>query len=776
MRVKRRAGLWILPLLIVLSWGLDRTFPLPAPAGPAIRILADGGEVLRAFPAPDQTWRYPVASDQVAPVYKEILLAYEDRAFYYHPGINPLAIVRAGWQNLKTGTVVSGGSTLSMQVAGMLDPYPRTLKGKIRQALRTLQLEWYYSKDEILTLYLNHAPFGGMLSGVESASRHYFGKPAARLSDAEAALLAVLPQRPSDWRPDRYPGRARQARDKVLRRMQSLGVWSEHRVAAALREPVSALPPEPPLLAPLAARRLRQSCPTCTELPTFIDAGLQRQLQALVGSYTARLGERQSVAVLVVRNADRAVRGYVGSAHFGDALSQGHVDMTRAIRSPGSTLKPFAYGMALDRGLIHSHSLLLDTPRYGLRYRPHNFTGGFSGPVTAIESLQRSLNLPVVQLVDHLGPERFVSGLLNAGLELRGAGVRQPNASVVLGGVGTSLESLVGIYTALARDGQAGSVRLQPAEPERGRWLMSPGAAWISWRMLAHNPWRALGHIGQTPWNLAWKTGTSYGYRDAWAIGVSPQWTIGVWVGRPDGSPSPGRYGRQAAAPLLFRVHELLPDSRESLPRPDSVSQHHICWPLGTVREHPDNQERNCLQQHEAWLLNETAPPTLPQVPDLLQPSLLRSVVVDIASEQAVAPGCVNDIRGPLSVRKIALWPLPAEPWLKPEWRRSQRLPSVADSCTRLQFLHAPIRIIGIEAGSHLRLPPGRAELVIDLRVRGASGDLNWYLNGEPLPTEAGYRLALTLSASGRYRLSVVDSSGSTDSIEFSFQRSDTGG
>ncbi|PSL13428.1 penicillin-binding protein 1C [Marinobacterium halophilum] len=769
----RKTATWLSALVVLtaaLAWVLDRAFPLPQPVAPGVRVLAEDGTLLRAFPAADQTWRYPITPAQVAPVYREVLLAYEDRAFYYHPGINPLAIARAGWQNLKAGAVVSGGSTLSMQVAGLLDPYPRTLTGKARQALRTLQLEWHYSKDEILELYLNLAPFGGMLSGVEAASRHYFGKPAAQLSDAEAALLTVLPQRPSEWRPDRYPQRARRARDKVLRRMQALELWSEARVAAALHEPVAALPPEPPMLAPLLARRLQQQCPGCTDIHTLIDAGVQRQLQAVVERYRGRLGPRQSMAVMVVRNADLAVQGYVGAARFGDMTSHGHIDMTRAVRSPGSTLKPFAYAMALDQGLIHSHSLLLDTPRYGLRYRPHNFTGGFAGPVSATAALQRSLNLPVVQLVEHLGPQRWVSALLNAGLQLEGAGVQQPSSAVVLGGVGSTLESLVGTYTALAREGLAGSPRLQPHEPQQRRWLMSPGAAWISWRMLAHNPWRALSQVGETPWVLAWKTGTSYGYRDAWALGVSPQWTIGVWVGRPDGSPSPGDFGRQTAAPLLFRVHELLAQDQQELPQPASVTQAKICWPLGTAVQQTDNTAANCQQSHLAWLLNATAPRTLQQTTMLSQPPLLRSVWVDAETGRAVAPGCAQTGQM-LEQSHIELWPQPAEPWLKPEWRRAQRLPQPADDCTRGRTGREVIMITGIEAGSHLQLPPGRTVLDVDLRVQGATGLLNWYLNGEPLAEQSGQRLSLQLRNSGDYRLSVVDRAGNTDSITFSFQR-----
>lgn len=769
----KRWGKWLVALLLVVvlaGWGLDRLYPLPAPAAPATRVLAADGQLLRAFPAPDETWRYGVRLDQVAPVYLEVLLAYEDRAFYYHPGINPLALLRASWQNLIAGEVVSGGSTLSMQVAGMLDPYPRTLKGKVRQALRTLQLEWYYSKAEILQLYLNQAPFGGMLSGVESASRHYFGKPATELSDAEAALLAVLPQRPSDWRPDRYPQRAQRARDKVLRRMAELGIWPQTRVDAALQEPVAALPPQQPLLAPLLSRRLRAQCPDCTTIQTLIDADLQRQVQALVATYRSRLDAQQSLAVMVVRNEDMAVQAYVGSAQFGSMQRQGHVDMVQAIRSPGSTLKPFAYAMALDQGLIHSHSMLLDTPRYGLRYRPHNFTGGFSGPVTVADALQRSLNLPVVQLVDHLGPERFVAGLQNAGLDLQGPGVQSPSSAVVLGAVGTRLDSLVGTYTALGRGGLAGTPRLTPDNMQSERWAMSPGAAWITWRLLAQSPWRALGQVGASEWRLAWKTGTSYGYRDTWAIGVTPGWTLGVWVGRPDGSPSPGQHGRSLAAPLLFRIHELLPETRSQPVRPDSVSVESICWPLGSRAAHPDNQLGNCHRQFSAWLLNGTAPLTLPQAPGLALQTLVRRTWIDTESGLAGLPLCAENPQS-LQQRLVALWPQQAEPWLKPAWKRQSRLPDTMPGCEGEVPKIEAVQIVGIEEGSRLQLLAGRPLLQVDLHLAGAQGQVNWYLNGKPLAGAQKSHHALELHQPGQYRVSAVDEAGNTDSIRFSFRR-----
>ncbi len=748
---------------------LDRAYPLPQPAPPSVRVLAQDGQLLRAFPAPDETWRYPAQIESVAPVYLEQLLAYEDRAFYYHPGVNPLAIARAAWQNLIAGEVVSGGSTLSMQVAGLLDPYPRTMKGKVKQVLRTFQLEWHYTKQEILELYLNLAPYGGMLSGVEAASQHYFGKPALELSDAEAALLTVLPQRPSEWRPDRYPQCARAARDKVLKRMHALGLWSNDRVEEALQENVAALPPRSPVLAPLLARRLRQECSDCLTIETLIDADLQRDLEALVESYRQRLGEHQSLAVMVMRNEDLSVRAYVGAAEFGDEQRHGHVDMTRALRSPGSTLKPFAYAQSLDQGLIHSHSLLLDTPRYGLNYRPHNFTGGFAGPVTVENALQRSLNLPVVQLVEHLGAERFLAGMRNAGLNLELPGSGSPSSALVLGGAGTSLESLLGAYAAFGRAGMAGQPRLLASSPQVSRWMASPGAAWIVWRMLAQDPWRALGALGQREWSLAWKTGTSYGFRDTWAMGVDANWTLGVWAGRPDGNPSPGESGRSLAAPLLFRVYERLGQVDAAVPRPDTVEQAEICWPLGSRATYAANIGENCMQRHQAWLLNGAAPLTLPQSPGITVTGLVRQVQVDPDTGARYLPGCGPEVLQPETL-KLALWPQEAEPWLRTEWRRNARLPVAVPECEAALGLSEPVKIIGLEAGSQLLLPAGRDALEVDLKLVGASGNVQWYLDGKPLPGGSKEHQTLKLAHAGQYRVSAVDSAGNVDSVEFSFR------
>ena len=406
--------------LLIIAVFLDRLNPLPLPddSGGSTVVLARDGTPLRAFADREGIWRYPVTPDEVSPLISthcsgmRIAVPLASR----HQSAGRAA---RGRQMLVNGRVVSGGSTLTMQVARILEPQSRSASGKLRQSLRALQLEAHLSKREILTLYLDRAPFGGTLQGVEAASWAYLGKPARRLSHAEAALLAVLPQAPSRLRPDRAADAARAARDKVLDRMATLGVWSKAQVEDARIEAVVARTLQPPLSAALLADRLRQAHPRARRIATTIDIALQRALEARVRDYLVRLPERTSAALLVVDNEDLSALAYVGSATFGDEARLGHVDMVRAWRSPGSTLKPFLYGLALDDGLIHSESLLIDAPQSFGSYRPGNFDMAYNGPVSAAEALRLSLNVPAVDLLDRVGSTRFAARLANTGLALR---------------------------------------------------------------------------------------------------------------------------------------------------------------------------------------------------------------------------------------------------------------------------------------------------------------------------------------------------------------------
>ncbi|HHW4683639.1 MAG TPA: penicillin-binding protein 1C, partial [Xylella sp.] len=396
---------WSCAALLSLLLLLDLVCPLPLPAAHDMTMLvvARDGTPLRAFADADGVWRYPALLEQVSPLYVQALLTYEDRMFWRHPGINPWGLLRAGGQWLSYGRIVSGGSTLTMQVARILESHGRTPWGKLRQLLRAVQLEVHLSKPEILQLYLERAPYGGAIQGVEAASWAYLGKSAARLSHAEAALLAVLPQSPSRLRPDRNPEAARHARDKVLARMAMLGVWSVEDVNDARLEPVVARALQPPMYAALLAQRLRAHQPRAARIVTTLDIDLQRTLEERVRTYFSPLPERTSAAVLVMDNQSLEARAYVGSVAFGDARRLGHVDMVQAWRSPGSTLKPFLYGMALDQGLIHSESLLIDVPQHFGDYRPGNFDAVFNGPIGVASALRQSLNVPAVDLLERIG-------------------------------------------------------------------------------------------------------------------------------------------------------------------------------------------------------------------------------------------------------------------------------------------------------------------------------------------------------------------------------------
>ncbi|MGH8025626.1 MAG: penicillin-binding protein 1C, partial [Pseudoxanthomonas sp.] len=533
---------WSTVALLVTLLVLDLAFPPPLPKArdTSTLVVARDGTPLRAFADRNGVWRYPATPETVSPLYLQALLNYEDRWFWKHPGVNPWALLRAGGQWLRGGRIVSGGSTLTMQVARILDPHSRTPWGKAKQLLRALQLEAHLSKHEILQLYLERAPFGGTIEGVEAASWAYLGKPASRLSQAEAALLAVLPQSPSRLRPDRHPEAARAARDKLLKRMVDLGVWPQEEVNDARVESVVARSLKPPLSAALLAERLHQADPKAARIVSSIDPELQRTLEERVSAYFSALPERTSAALLVVDNASLQARAYVGSVTFGDKQRLGHVDMVQAWRSPGSTLKPFLYGLALDDGLIHSESLLIDAPQTFGGYRPGNFDSAFNGPIGAAEALRLSLNVPAVDLLDRVGPARFSARLANGGIELKYPRGGKPNLAMILGGTGARLEDLVGAFAAFNRGGLAGRVRYTDADPVIDRRMMSPGAAWILREILEANPRPGYGlgtfDIGSRP-RVAWKTGTSYGFRDAWAIGGTRRYTVGVWVGRPDGTP-----------------------------------------------------------------------------------------------------------------------------------------------------------------------------------------------------------------------------------------------
>ena len=550
-------------------WTLDAAFPLPvAKARDLSRaLLARDGTTLRITLSADQKVRLPVRVADLPPRFLRILAAYEDRRFPWHPGVDPVAIARALTQWAATGRIVSGASTLTMQVARLLEPRPRTLRAKLLEMLRALQLEAHLTKEEILRLYLTLAPYGGNLEGIRAASLAWLGKEPAHLTDAEAALLVVLPQAPSRLRPDRHPERARAARDKVLRRAAARGVLTSGEARLAMRDGVPRRRRPLPFHAPHLADRVL-AAHTGAAVRTTLDASLQVRAEALAAAHAVKAGPRVGVAVVVADHRDgMAVRAWVGSPDYLSVPRLGAVDMVRAIRSPGSTLKPFVYGLALDRALVHPNTRVLDAFRRFGTYAPVNFDGRYRGTMSVADALRLSLNVPAVAVMERLGPHRFAHALEDAGVALTLPPGERPGLAVTLGGAGLTLEQLVTLYGALGSDGRVRPLRLDPEEeaPEAAS-LLDPEAARTVAAILKNLPLPR----GVTPAHplteapaFAAKTGTSFGYRDAWALGVDGRYVAGVWMGRVDGTPRPGRLGRDDALPLLHAVFGLLP------PHPD---------------------------------------------------------------------------------------------------------------------------------------------------------------------------------------------------------------
>src|SRR5438105_4407748 len=515
-------------------------------------IVDRNGKLLRAYAMADGRWRLPVdAKTGFDPTYLKLLLDYEDRRFYSHAGVDPLALGRAAFQLITRGHIVSGGSTITMQLARLMEPrHERSVYAKLRQMVRALEIERQLNKKEVLDLYLALAPFGGNLEGIRAASIAYFGKEPKRLSLAEAALLVALPQSPERRRLDRYPEAAHAARDRVLARMVEDGVVSKDEAPQARAAAAPRLLKPMPCLPPHSSDAAMAAVKDAPLIKLTLDSALQRTLEALARDRAVAQGPNISVAIIAVDNESGDVLARVGSSDYFDERRAGQVDMTRAVRSPGSTLKPFIYGLAFEDGFVHPESLIDDRPiRFG-SYAPENFDMTFQGTVPVRKALQLSLNVPAIALLDRVGASRLSSRLRQAGGNLVLPKDEAPGLAMGLGGVGVTLQDLAQLYVGLARLGTTRALReIMTAKDDREPMrLMDQAAAWQVGNVLLGTPPPENGVHNR----IAFKTGTSYGYRDAWSVGFDGRITIGVWVGRPDGAPVPGLVGRTAAAPILF--------------------------------------------------------------------------------------------------------------------------------------------------------------------------------------------------------------------------------
>lgn len=556
-------------------------------------VLDRKGKLLRPFTTENGYWRLPVAVSDVDQRFIDMLIAYEDRNFYAHNGVHWPSMVRAGLQFLGAGgKIVSGGSTISMQVARLLEGAPtRSLKGKLTQMLRAQKLERDLSKNQILTLYLTLAPYGGNIEGVRAASLAYFGKEPTRLTPAEAALLVALPQSPEARRPDKDQKAALQARNKVLVQMQDVGLLSTEAVAGAVNAHVPSGRREFPLLAPHLTRAAVVAHKNLSQIDLTLDYRMQAALEKLGAAHAGQISPNASVAIIAAEHKTGEVVASVGSAGLFAEASDGFVDMTKAVRSPGSTLKPLIYGLAFELGFAHPESLIEDRATAFNAYVPANFDGFSRGTVTIRDALTQSLNVPAIIALDAVGPARLMARLKRAGVDPILPDDRAPGLAIGLGGVGVTLRGLVSLYAAIAQGGRPIILHdgVSISDPPNNAPVLDAVSAWYVADILRDVP----PPLNGSPGRIAYKTGTSYGYRDAWAIGFDGKYVVGVWVGRPDGVPVPGLSGITAAAPILFESFDKLTPTSVPFAKPPTgalfASNTQLPAPLKRFR-HPNDQ------------------------------------------------------------------------------------------------------------------------------------------------------------------------------------------
>ncbi|GHG97662.1 penicillin-binding protein 1C [Comamonas sp. JC664] len=764
------AGAVLLAAVWVAAWRLPLPERLSAPASVVMEYR--DGTPAHVFLAPDERWRIPTRLERVDPDYIQALLALEDKRFFHHPGVDPVAVLRAAARNAVTGRRTSGASTLTMQLVRVLEPRPRTFTSKVIESFRAVQLEVRLTKREVLAAYLQFVPYGRNVEGVEAAALAYFGHTAAHLSPAEIATLLAVPQNPNR----RFPtaqnlARLKAARDGVARRLLDAEALprgtDDARVSpeTVLREVHATPVPQDltpfPREAPHVAVWLRAQRPEQTRLHTTLDVGTQRMVERLMRDAAVGLAQRgiHNGTAVVVDRQQAEVLALVGNFDFFDTKHGGQIAGFATPRSPGSALKPLLYAMGIDLGMVVPEQLVADVPTAYGGYAPRNFDGRFQGLVRLEYALSQSLNMPFVRLLERVGVERFLGALRAAGVTSLVQAPGYYGLSAAVGGIEMTPLELAGVYVALAGDGHAPALRLLMGEPPAGApaEVLSPGAAWLTRRALAlrdRPDFPERRRLTGMPARVHWKTGTSFGHRDAWAAGSGPRHTAVVWLGNFDHTPSVHLVGADAAGPVLFDILEgvgprgLAQQEDERLHPPEDLAHVEVCAYSGHL---PTDA---CVQRKHVYARRSAVPTA--------RCPYHQHVEVEVASGLSVGPMCREGRK--TETRVYVSWPATIRRWLEDQHRRLPEPPAAAPGCEPGGARAAP-SIVSPAPGQVAILIPGvpASQQEVPLEAEAShERALTWFVDGALLGTaRADERMWWTPSV-GTHEILVTDDRGLT--------------
>ena len=742
---------------------VESLFPLKITPNFSLIINDSKGQLLHTFLNKDDKWRLPIEPSEVSPNLEKAVLFKEDQYFYWHFGVNPAAVLRAGFRNIAKGKRTSGASTITMQVVRLLQPKKRTFGNKLLEMLQAIRLELNYSKKEILSLYLSLTPYGSNIEGLKSAAVLYFKKNPKVLSLAEIATLTIIPNRPSSLRLGQNNAYILQERNKWLKSLLGKGVFEKAAIEDALKEPLNAQRMEAPKLAPHLALRLKESNDNQAIINTSIMLDKQQKIELITKNYVQRIAALniKNAAVMVINNRTNQVEAYVGSSDFNSNLDGGQVDGIRAVRSPGSTLKPLLYATAFDLGLITPKTMINDVPSNFMGFEPENFDQQFHGKVTMEFALANSLNVPAVKVLKEVSTPILIEQLKKADFKSIKQNSAKLGLSLILGGCGVTLEELTNLFSAFSKKGhfskpsfhKANNIELKNKESVQ---IISEDAAYIITKTLNQVTRPDLPNNFEYTYRMpkiAWKTGTSFGKKDAWSIGYNAQFTVGVWVGNFSGEGVAELSGANIATPLLFEVFNTLDFNGKSnwFGIPKTLEMRKICAETGLV---PNTFCTN-------------------QILDYFVPGISKTKtcdhLVEISVNQQETTSYCKTCEPNANFHK-KMYPNYAPELLsyfETKHILHEKIPAHNPKCTRIfDNKKAPKIVFPVDGAEYYLDKLDNQKLLLNAQVASDALELSWYINNAYFQTAKASEPIFYSPKAGKNKISCVDDKGRSVAVE----------